>query len=139
MSDLTYRISWDAADSYVAPTGLLTTFTTANKGSTLAALSDTARIARVRHELAIVFPESPNQLSGPAATMAWSDEPFTRGGYAVYKPNQLAAFWEPLRTGTDRIHFAGEHVEALAGYMESAVRSGARVAARIGPPPTHAQ
>jgi monoamine oxidase len=139
MSDLTYRISWDAADSYAAPAGLLTTFTTANNGSALAALPDTARIARVRDELAIVFPESPNQLSGPAATMAWSDEPFTRGGYTVYKPNQLAAFWEPLRTGTDRIHFAGEHLEALAGYMESAVRSGTRVTAGIGPPPTHPQ
>ena len=67
--------------------------------------------------------------------MAWSDEPFTGGGYAAYKPNQLAAFWEPLRAGTDRIHFAGEHVEALAGYMESAVRSGIRVAAGIGAPP----
>jgi monoamine oxidase len=137
LSDLTYRISWDAADSYSAPAGLLTTFTTANNGHTLAALADTARIGRVRDELATVFPESPGQLAGPAATMAWSDEPFTGGGYAVYKPNQLAAFWEPLRAGTDRIHFAGEHVEALAGYMESAVRSGIRVAAGIGAPPGH--
>jgi hypothetical protein len=47
-----------------------------------------------------------DQLAGPAATMAWSDEPFTGGGYAGYEPNQLAAFWEPLRAGTDRIHFA---------------------------------
>jgi monoamine oxidase len=137
MSDLTYRISWDAADSYSAPAGLLTTFTTANNGRALAALADTTRIGRVRDELATVFPESPHQLAGPAATMAWSDEPFTRGGYAVYKPNQLGAFWQPLRAGTDRIQFAGEHVEALAGYMESAVRSGIRVAAGLGPPPGH--
>jgi monoamine oxidase len=137
MSDLTYRISWDAADSYTANAGLLTTFTTANNGTALAALPDAARINRVRDELAIVFPESPGQLAGPAATMAWSDEPFTGGGYTVYKPNQLGAFWEPLRSGTDRIHFAGEHLEALAGYMESAVRSGTRAAARIGPPPMH--
>ena len=67
--------------------------------------------------------------------MAWSDEPFTRGGYAVYKPNQLGAFWAPLRAGTDRIQFAGEHLEALAGYMESAVRSGKRAAVGLGPPP----
>ncbi len=135
MSDLTYRISWDAADSYATPAGLLTTFTTANNGHALAALADTTRIARVRDELAIVFPESPDQLAGPAATMAWSDEPFTGGGYAVYKPNQLTAFWAPLRAGTDRIRFAGEHLEALAGYMESAVRSGIRAAAGLGPPP----
>jgi monoamine oxidase len=81
-----------------------------------------------------VFHESSEQLAGPAATVAWSDEPFTGGGYAVYKTNQLSAFWEPLRAGTGRIHFAGEHLEALAGYMESAVRSGNRVAAGLGPP-----
>ena len=135
ITDLTYRISWDAADSYAAPAGLLTTFTTANNGRTLAALSDAARFARVQHELAIVFPESAAQLAGPAATMAWSNEPYTGGGYAAYKPDQLAAFWGPLRAGTERIHFAGEHLESLAGYMESAVRSGERVAARIGPAP----
>ena len=137
MSDLTYRISWDAADSYAAPAGLLTTFTTANNARTLAALAATRRIGRVRDELAIVFPESPKVLAGPAATVAWTDEPFTRGGYAAYKPSQLAAFWAPLRAGTDRIQFAGEHLEALAGYMESAVRSGNRVAAKLGRPPAH--
>ena len=110
--------------------------TTANNGLAFAALAATARIDRARDELAIVFPQSPAQLAGPAATMAWPDEPFTRGGYAVYKPSQLSAFWEPLRAGTDRIQFAGEHTEALAGYMESAVRSGIRIATRLGSPPS---
>ena len=137
MTDQTYRISWDAADSYEASAGLLTTFTTADNGRAFAALSPRARIAHTRDELAIVFPESPGQLSGPAATMAWSNEPFTGGGYAVYQPGQLGAFWSPLRAGTDRISFAGEHLEALAGYMESAVRSGKRAAANIGAPPAH--
>src|SRR5207245_4106874 len=50
MSDLTYRISWDAADSYAAPAGLLTTFTTANNGRALAALTDAARSGRRRDE-----------------------------------------------------------------------------------------
>ena len=63
--------------------------------------------------------------------MAWTNEPFTRGGYAVYQPGQVTAFWEPLRAGTGRIHFAGEHLEAPAGYMESAVRSGVRAAQGI--------
>jgi monoamine oxidase len=134
IGDLTYRVSWDAADSYDAPAGLLTTFTTADNGRTLAALPDAARIERVRSELALVLPESPAQLAGPAATVAWQNERFSGGGYAVYKPGQLSAFWGPLRDGTDRVHFAGEHLEALAGYMESAVRSGHRAAARIGRP-----
>jgi monoamine oxidase len=131
LSDLTYRVSWDAADSYAAPAGLLTTYTTAGNGRALAALDDATRIDRVRMQLAEVFPESTSQLSGPAVTVAWTNEQFTGGGYAVYRPGQVTAFWEPLRTGTDRVHFAGEHLEAPAGYMESAVRSGIRAAGRL--------
>ena len=133
MSDLTSRISWDATDSYDAAPALLTTYTTADNGRALAALDDDTRIARVRDDLAQVFPEGAGFLAGPAATVAWTNEEFTGGGYTVYQPGQLLRAWEPLRSGTDRIHFAGEHLEALAGYMESAVRSGNRAAARIGP------
>ena len=53
---------------------------------------------------------------------------------SVYRPRQMAAFWPVVRGGLDRIAFAGEHTEVLAGYMESAVRSGHRVAAQLGAP-----
>ena len=134
LTDLTYRISWDATDSYDAVAGLLTTYTTAANGRALAALEPSARIARVQAELAVVFPTSELRRPGPAVTMAWNNEPFTGGGYAAYRPGQLVPFWSALRDGTDRVHFAGEHLEAPAGYMESAVRSGLRVAAVIGAP-----
>jgi len=133
LTDLTYRVSWDAADSYDTEVGVLTTYTTANNGRTLAALEDTTRIERVRAELALTFPESRTLLAGPAATMAWTNEPYTGGGYALYKPGQVVPFWDALRAGTDRVQFAGEHLEAPAGYMESAVRSGVRAARRLGP------
>jgi monoamine oxidase len=44
----------------------------------------------------------------------------------------VVPFWHALRAGTDRIRFTGEHLEAPAGYMESAVRSGVRAARRLG-------
>ena len=64
-----------------------------------------------------------------------ADERFTGGGYAVHHPGQFLRFWPVLRAGTGRIRFAGEHTETLAGYMESAVRSGHRVAHELGAPP----
>lgn len=134
VSDDTYRVSWDAADSYDTGRGLLTTFTTANAGLVLADLDDLARIERVQGELERVFPGSREHLTGAAATMSWPDEPFTGGAYAAYAPGQLTRFWAPLRSGTPVLHFAGEHTESLAGYMESAVRSGHRVASEIGEP-----
>ena len=134
LSELTYRTSWDPADSYDADAGLLTTFTTADNGLALAALADADRIERVRAELARRVPREsarssrarPRRLRGrtsrspPAVTRRTS-------------PNQVCAFWPALRDGTDRIHFAGEHLEAPAGYLESAVRSGqSRVASSLG-------
>jgi monoamine oxidase len=44
----------------------------------------------------------------------------------------MAPFWPVVREGLERIAFAGEHTEALAGFMESAVRSGHRAASRLG-------
>ena len=64
--------------------------------------------------------------------MVWAHERYTGGGYAVYQPGQMAAFWPVLREGVGRIRFAGEHTESLAGYMESAIRSGHRVAKSLG-------
>ncbi len=135
VTDLTFRLGWDASDSYESTGGILTAFTTGRNGAAFAALSDERRIAAVHHQLARVFPESRGREIA-AATVAWPNEPYTRGGYAVFRPGQLIDFWEALRRPVGGcIRFAGEHTESLAGYMESAVRSGHRVAADIGAPP----
>jgi monoamine oxidase len=134
VADLDYRISWDATDSYAAAAGLLSTFTTGASATRLAGMSDASRIALVQSQIDQVYAGALAEQSGPAATLAWPDETFTGGGYAVYKPGQLSTFWAPIRDGAGRVVLAGEHTEALAGYMESAVRSGHRAATRIGPP-----
>jgi monoamine oxidase len=135
VTDLPFRLGWDATDSSPSTAGILTTFTTGRNGAAFAALRGDRRIAAVHRQLARVFPESRGR-AGPTATMAWPDEPYTRGGYAAYRPGQVIAFWEALRHPIGgSIRFAGEHTESLAGYMESAVRSGHRVATEIGSPP----
>ena len=100
-----------------------------------AALGDQRRITSFQHQLDIVYPEGRQDKSGIATTLAWADERYTGGGYAVYAPGQITRFWPLLREAHGAIWFAGEHTETLAGYMESAVRSGNRVAAAIGSAP----
>src|SRR5437773_2368384 len=78
-----------------------------------------------------VYPEGKPLVTAHAATLAWANERFTGGGYAVYRPGQLMPFYPAFREGTGRIRFAGEHSSGLAGYMESAVRSGHRAAGQI--------
>lgn len=131
LADLPFHVAWAATDSYASTGGLLTQFITGRPARTAARMSDARRIARFQRQLDRVYPEGVVHRTPRAATMAWANEPYTGGGYAVFGPGQMMRFWPALRAGVGRIHFAGEHTESLAGYMESAVRSGHRVAAAL--------
>lgn len=138
ISDLPFGVGWDATDSIPRSPdspGVLTQFVTGSAAQQGAALGDQARIKSFQQQLDVVYPEGMADKSTIATTMAWANEPYTRGGYAVYAPRQMTRFWPLLREPYGPIWFAGEHTEALAGYMESAIRSGQRVAAAIGPAP----
>jgi monoamine oxidase len=135
VSDLPFHVAWAATDSYPSAEGILTQFITGRPARRAARLHPAHRIARFGRQLDRVYPEGRGYHTSHAATMAWADEPYTGGGYAVYRPGQLVPFWPVLREGLTRIKFAGEHTEALAGFMESAVRSGHRIAGLLGRAP----
>ena len=134
LADLDYRVSWDATDTTDTPGGILTAFTTAQYGEALGRLDDATRIARVQQQVEGVLGGAP-RLRGATFTRVWQQEKFTGGGYAHFRPGQMVPWWKPLRDPVGPIRFAGEHTEALAGYMESAVRSGERIAVAIGVAP----
>jgi len=138
ITDLPFGIAWDSTDSVPGGAdrpGVLTQFVTGDAAAQGAALASGARIQSFQPQLDTVYPEGVAHKTGVATTMAWANERFTGGGYAVYGPGQVTRFWPEVRQAHGPIWFAGEHTEALAGYMESAVRSGHRVATAIGPAP----
>ena len=138
ITDLPFGIGWDATDSMPGGAerpGVITQFVTGDAAKLGASLDNQVRIDTFQRQLDTVYPGGSQRTSGVATTMAWANERYTGGGYAVYAPGQLARFWPVLRQAHGPMWFAGEHTETLAGYMESAVRSGHRVAAAIGPPP----
>ncbi len=134
LADLDYRVTWDATDTTDTPAGILTAFSTGSYGTALSALSDTDRVARVQAQAEQVLGGDPT-LRGATVTKAWNLDPLTGGGYAAPAPGQMLPNWSAMRYPVGPIRFAGEHTEALAGYMESAVRSGERVARAIGAVP----
>jgi monoamine oxidase len=140
VTDLSFGVGWDATDSMPGGAerpGVLTQFVTGKAAISGAGLSDRKRVTYFQNELDVVYPEGGSEKAGIATTVAWANERYTGGGYAVYAPGQLTRFWPLLRQAHGAIWFAGEHTETLAGYMESAVRSGHRVANAIGPGPRH--
>jgi monoamine oxidase len=135
VTDLPFGVGWAPTDSYPSTPALLTQFITAGAARAAAKRGDTDRIRWAQRQLRTVWPEGHTEQTTHAATVAWVNEAYTGGGYAVFRPGQLAPFWPVLRDGYRRIRFAGEHTESLAGYMESAVRSGHRIATALDRPP----
>ena len=71
-------------------------------------------------------PEVP-RLAAPA--VSWEDDPWSRGGYAVFGPGFDPRLRPMLGTSHGRIVFAGEHTsERWQGFMNGAVESGLRAA-----------
>jgi monoamine oxidase len=136
LTDLPFAIGWSPTDSREDTIGgLLSQFITGDAAGRAGAMGERQRRTAFTEQLQKVYPEAGPLDTGNIATMAWANERYTGGGYAVFKPGQMAPYWPVLRAGVGRIRFAGEHTEALAGYMESAIRSGHRVAKSLGRPP----
>jgi monoamine oxidase len=135
LTDLPFAIAWSSNDSRpdTVP-GLLSQFITGDAAGKAAAMTERRRRTEFTEQLDTVYAEASVLAKKNVATMAWPNERYTGGGYAVYRPGQMAPYWPVLREGVGRIRFAGEHTESLAGYMESAIRSGHRVAKSLGRP-----
>ena len=65
------------------------------------------------------------------AVMRWSNDPWARGAFAVFRPGQMTALAPVLARPDDRIHFAGEHTSEWNGWMEGAIESGERAAEEV--------
>lgn len=64
--------------------------------------------------------------------VAWEENPWVQGGYAVFSPTYDPALRSCLTRPYGRILFAGEHTSLRwQGYMNGAVESGLRAAAEV--------
>ena len=129
-TDAPIVLTWHATSHIENEHGILTVYTGGDAGAKLAALSDEQRIRVAVAEIEKLFPGS-SDLIESTATVAWPNEPYTRGSYAALAPGQVTAHWKTLFEPAGRLFFAGEHATAVQGFMEGAVESGQRAAANI--------
>jgi monoamine oxidase len=130
MNDAPLACTWEPTSEQTGARGALTVYTGGDPGAALSRLSDSVRTNIVVAELERLFPESRGLLEN-VQTIAWNNEPYTRGAYAAYAPGDLTKYWRALFSPAGRLHFAGEHAAVYQGYMEGAVESGQRVAKEI--------
>jgi monoamine oxidase len=129
-TDTPIGFTWHATSHVESEHGILTAYTGGAPGANLAALSDAERIRVAVADIEKLFPGS-SDLIEHTATVAWPNEPYTRGSYAALAPGEVTVHWKTLFEPAGRLFFAGEHATAVQGFMEGAVESGQRAAATI--------
>jgi monoamine oxidase len=122
--------TWHATSHFEHERGILTAYTGGENARVLSALSDEERIRMAVDEVERLFPGSSDLIEN-TATVAWSNEPYTRGSYMALAPGQVTTHWKALLEPLERLVFAGEHATPIQGYMEGAVESGQRAARTI--------
>ena len=132
VTDSPIVLTWHATSHIENEHGILTVYTGGGPGAKLAALSDEDRIRLAVAEIEKVFPGS-SELVECTDTVAWPNEPYTRGSYAAFAPGEVTAHWKTLFEPAGRLFIAGEHATPIQGFMEGAVESGQRAARNIIP------
>jgi monoamine oxidase len=121
LCDLSFQYA-DVSEQRVA-----TAYTTARNALLYGTISKRTRPLLVADELGEVYPGSRGRyLLG--TSVAWHTDGWSLGTAVAYAPGQVTRFQEVIRRPLGRVHFAGEHTDALAGTMEGALRSGLRAA-----------
>lgn len=119
---------WDSTDGQQGDRGVLTALLASHDGAALVALPETEQ--RIIDEMDRIFPGF-RGLAGERVRTDWTNDAHSMGAFATFGPGQLLPAWNELRRRHGRLWLAGEHTDSWAGYMEGALRSGARVAAEI--------
>ena len=90
-------------------------------------LSDDLPEAEYPHALSSCFTEQQDNVEAWAMEN-WGNNPYFKGTYIVFRPNQLTKFGPLLRQPLDRVFFAGAERSSWVNNMEGAVESGELVA-----------
>jgi monoamine oxidase len=124
---------WETTDDQVGDRGVLTNLLSSHDGAAFAALPEAPD--RIITEIDRLFPGAKG-LAGERVHTDWTNDPMSLGAYSCFGPGQMGAAM-PLMTvahgrpGGGRLLLAGEHTDEFSGFMEGALRSGARAAAMI--------
>ena len=128
LSDRAWGHLWETTDDQAGDTGVLTSLLSSHDGAAFTSLPEAPD--RVVHEIDRLFPGA-RGLAGERVHTDWTNDPRSLGAYTCFGPGQWGAAQPALHTAHGRLWLAGEHADGFAGFMEGAVRSGARIAARI--------
>jgi monoamine oxidase len=128
-TDLDVGAVWDAGEHQGGSKGMLALLA---GGSASAATRDLVKTDATRLQAELRFFGIGRARLLAFHSVSWEDDPWARGGYAVFDPSFPPSSRRMLSMPSGRVFFAGEHTSAKwQGYMNGAVTSGLRAAEEI--------
>ena len=131
---------WDGSSADLAPNPIFVDFPGAAAGATAGGVpfgpAEPEKVDRFLDQIEPLFPGTRVQWdAGPQRThvACWARDDLSRGAYSFYRPGQITDFGGTEIDPAGAIFFCGEHTSyEFQGYIEGALRTGAKVADRIG-------
>ena len=108
----------------------LTAWVMGHNADRLDAMSEIGAAQAVQRAIELLQPAARGQLRY-LGRQSWGLDPFAGGGWAYFKPGQIARFGAAMGASHGRIHFCGEHLAADGRGMEGAMESGERAAEAV--------
>jgi monoamine oxidase len=131
-TDLPIGAVWDGNEEQRGPAGILTLLAGGRASREVQALLAEEGPAGVARRLTWLTSTGKPAPLLASQVVVWDDDPWVKGGYAVFDPSFDPALRRWLARPAGRILFAGEHTsERWQGYMNGAVESGRRAAAEV--------
>ena len=111
--------------------GILESYSAGDAARRLGAMSENVRIKAVLRDLDDLFVGLASTCFTRAVSVAWNEEPWARGAYAVAYPGMMRTIGPHLATAEGVVHFAGDHTSSAPGWIEGALESGHRAAREV--------
>jgi monoamine oxidase len=105
---------WDYTKDQPGQRGILGAYTSGRMAIRLTYLDPAERASAVLNMMERVHPGTRENYEG-SASHSWVTDAWSFGAAAEFKPRQLSAFYQSMRTPEGRIHFAGEHTSPWNG------------------------
>jgi monoamine oxidase len=110
--------------------GVLISYSIGDKADVVANQSNMWNAAEIERTLKPHFGDVKHLIENQA-NFNWSNNDYSRGAYALYKPGQWFRVMPVLKKTFIHTHFAGEHLADWQGFMEGAINTGEEAAEKI--------
>lgn len=109
---------------------LLASYTWGQDALRWGALDAESMIEQALEDVAKIHPSVTTEFE-IGAIKDWYGDPYARGAFALFEPEQQTRLQDSIVAPEGRIHFAGEHTSLYHAWIQGALESGIRAASEV--------